>query len=130
MLATGCTHLWDTKGAIARKAIGHATAADIDLLDATSRREVFWARIFLCLYVPGVLFTTWYFALLGLPALRKIIATSLHAVLSSGPLTVAGAAGAIALILAVASTGYVLRGLAQTLARNCRQVIAGRQITI
>jgi putative peptide zinc metalloprotease protein len=128
VLATGCKHLWDTKGAIARKAIGRATAEDLALLAATGRRETFWAKIFLCLYVPGILFTTWYFAVFAVPALSKIIATSLDAVVASGPWSAVGAAGAIAFTLAVASTAYVLWGLGQTLARICRQVILRHQI--
>ena len=125
VLATGCKHLWDVKGAISRKTVGRATAGDLALLDAVTRREIFWARIFLCLYAPGVLVTTGYFVIFALPAVRKIIATSLRAVFSDGLLSVTGAAGAIAFLLAVASTGYVLWGLARTLARICRQLISG-----
>ena len=128
VLATGCKRLWDTKGAIARKSVSHATAEDLALLAGVSRRETFWAKIFICLYVPGVLFTTWYFVVFGLPALRKIIETSLGALLTRGPLSLVGAAGAFALILAVASTTYVLWGLARTIARMCRQVTVRRHI--
>jgi hypothetical protein len=120
VLATGCKHLWDVKGAISRKTVGRATAGDLALLDAVTRREIFWARTFLCLYAPGVLVTTGYFVIFALPAVRKIIATSLRAVSADGLLSVTGAAGAIAFLLAVASTGYVLWGLARTLARICR----------
>jgi putative peptide zinc metalloprotease protein len=121
VLATGCKHLWDTKGAISRQAVSQATAEDLALLEAVGRREIFWAKIFLCLYAPGVLFTTWYFAAYALPALRKITMTALHAAISS-PVSISGAAGAIAFALTVASTSYVLWGLARTLSRIGRRL--------
>jgi putative peptide zinc metalloprotease protein len=123
VLATGCKHLWDTKGAISRRAVRQATAEDLALLEAVGRREIFWAKIFLCLYAPGVLFTTWYFVVYALPALRKITMTALHAAISS-PLSMSGAAGAIAFALTVASTCYVLWGLARTFSRIGRQLSA------
>jgi putative peptide zinc metalloprotease protein len=126
VLATGCKNLWDTKGAIARKAIGRATAGDLALLETTGRREILWARIFLCLYVPGVLLTTGYFAAFALPAIRKILSTSLDAAIAS-PVSLDGAAGAAAFMLTVASTAFVLQGLARTLARLCRQLIIRHQ---
>lgn len=117
VLATGCKHLWDTKGAIGRQAVGRATAEDLALLEATGRREIFWAKLFLCLYGPGVLVTSWYFVVYALPALRKITMTALHAAISS-PLTVSGAAGAIAVTVTVASAVYVLWGLARILSKT------------
>ena len=128
VLATGGKHLWDTKGAISRKAVGRATAADLALLASVGRREIFWAKIFLCLYAPGVLFTTWYFVAYALPAWRKITVTALHAAISR-PVSLSGAAGAIAVALTVASTGYVLWGLARTLSRIGRQLLESRPVT-
>jgi putative peptide zinc metalloprotease protein len=123
VLATGCKHLWDTKGAIARHAVRRATAGDLALLSTVGRRELFWAKVFLGLYAPGVLFTAWYFTAFGLPAMRKILTTALGAVLSSGPLSLIGAAGALAFALTAASSAFVLWGLAQSLARMARQLI-------
>ena len=123
VLATGCKHLWDTKGAISRQAVSRATAEDLALLEAVGHREIFWAKIFLCLYAPGVLFTTWYFVGYALPALRKITTTALHAAISS-PVSISGAAGAIAFALTVASTSYVLWGLTRTLSRIGRRFTA------
>jgi hypothetical protein len=128
VLATGCKNLWDTKGAIARKAIGRATADDLALLETAGRREILWARIFLCLYAPGVLLTTGYFAAFALPAIRKILSTSLDAAIAS-PVSLDGAAGAAAFTLTVASTAFVLWGLARTLARLCCQLIIRHQAT-
>jgi len=123
VLATGCKHLWDTKGAVSRQAVSQATAEDVALLEAVGRREIFWAKIFLWLYAPGVLFTMWYFVAYALPALRKITMTALHAAISS-PVSISGAAGATAFALTVASTSYVLWGLARTLIRIGRQLTA------
>jgi hypothetical protein len=123
VLATGCRHLWDTKGAVARNAVHAATAEDLALLQTASRREVFWAKVFLGLYLPGVLFTAWYFAAFGLPAVRKIITTALGAVLSRGLLSPLGAAGAFAFAFTAASSAFILWGLAQSLARMARQII-------
>jgi putative peptide zinc metalloprotease protein len=122
VLATGCKHLWDTKDAIARNAVRRATAGDLALLSTAGRREVFWAKVFLGLYAPGVLFTAWYLAAFGLPAARKITTTSLDAVLSSGLLSPLGAAGAFAFAITAASSAFVLWGLARSLARMARQV--------
>jgi hypothetical protein len=121
LLATGCKHLWNTKGAITRKAIRRATTEDLTLLESVGSREILWAKIFLGLYVPGVLSTGWYFVVYALPALRKLTATSLLALLSGGPFTATGAAGGIAFLVTAASTGYVLWGLARTLGRACGQ---------
>lgn len=117
VVATGCMHLWYAKGAVARRTIGRATATDTTLLSTIARREVFWAKVFLYLYVPGVLWTTWYFLTYAVPALRKLLATSLHAVTANGLTSAAGAAGAIAFAVTSASTLYILSGLARTLWR-------------
>lgn len=121
VLATGCRNLWDTKGALARRTVGRATAADRALLAAASPREIRWAKVFLGLYVPGVLLTTWYFAVFAVPATRKIVSASISGLISSGPWSLAGAAAWTALIITVASAAFVLVGLARTLARIVRQ---------
>ncbi len=123
VLATGCKNLWGTKGAVVRRAMRRATDEDVALLDTIGGPEIRWAKIFLCLYVPGALWTGWYFLSFGLPALHRILATSLHAVFTDGLLSPAGAAGAVAFILAVASTGFVLSGLLRSLVRLGRRLI-------
>jgi putative peptide zinc metalloprotease protein len=122
-LATGCKNLWGTKGAVARRAMRRATGEDLALLDSVGGREIRWAKVFLCLYVPGVLWTGWYFFSFGLPALRRIVTTALHAVFTDGLLSSAGAAGAVAFLLAVASTGFVLWGLLRSMVRLGRRLI-------
>lgn len=122
VLATGCKHLWATKGAIARQTIGRATAGDRKLLGSVSRREIGWARVFLCLYLPGVVFTAWYFVVFALPAVRKLITMSARAAFSGGAPAAARVAGGIALLITAASLGYILWGLARTMIRVVRQL--------
>jgi putative peptide zinc metalloprotease protein len=122
VLATGCKHLWATKGAAARRAIGRATAEDLELLGSVSRREIGWARVFLCLYLPGVVFTAWYFVVFALPAVRRIITMSATAAFSGSAPLAASVAGGIALLITTASFGYILWGLARTTVRIVRQL--------
>jgi hypothetical protein len=124
VLATGCRNLWDTKGALARRAIGRATMADLAVLAAAGPREIRWARVFLGLYAPGVLLTTWYFAVFAVPATQKIARASISELISSGPWSLAGAAAGTALTITAASAAFVLAGLARSLARIIRQAHA------
>ena len=105
---SGCRNLWATKGAVARRAIGRAGAADLDHLDGVSGTEIRWARAYLALYLPGVVGATWYLVTFALPALGQIVAMSVAAVVDNGPLTLIGAAGVLATVLAVVPTGLVL----------------------
>ncbi len=122
VVATGCRNLWATKGAVARRAIGRATADDQTLLAAVGRREIRWARVYLLLYVPGVAWTCWYFAGFAVPAIRRLLAMSIAAIMESGPVSPVGAAGLVALVATVASTGYVLWGAARTVVRLAGQL--------
>jgi len=56
VLATisGSRNLWALKTATFRRAIGHATTDDQNLLAAASRRERSWAIAYLTLYLPGL----------------------------------------------------------------------------
>ena len=121
VVASGCKNLWGTKGALARRTIGRATHEDQTLLETVGRREIFWAKIFLCLYVPGALWSAWYFVIYVVPALRRIIVMSRNAVAANGLLSLAGAAGAVAFVATLGSTAYILWGLIRTLARLSRR---------
>lgn len=122
VLATGSKHLWATKGAVARRAIGRATAEDRELLASVSRREIGWARVFLCLYLPGVVLTFWYFVVFAVPAVRKLITMSASAAFSGDAPVAASVAGGVALLITTASSGYILWGLARTMIRVVRQL--------
>jgi putative peptide zinc metalloprotease protein len=123
VLATGCRNLWGTKGAVARRAIGRASAEDRALLETVDRKEIRWARVYLFLYLPGVLWTAWYFTVFAVPALRRLVAMSLDAVAAHGPLNPLGVAGLLAIVVTVASTGFVLWGVARTAVRLVRMVV-------
>ena len=123
VVATGCRNLWGTKGAVARSAVRRASAEDRALLDTVDRKEVFWARVYLFLYVPGVVWTAWYFAVFAVPAVRRLLAMSVDALATHGPVSPVGAAGVLALAVTVASTGFVLWGVARTAARLTGQLL-------
>jgi hypothetical protein len=113
-VTTGCRNLWASKGAVARRMLGRATDEDLAHLATVSDTETRWARAYLVLYVPGVAWATWYFAAFALPALGKILQMSVLAVVDNGLLTLAGAAGAVAAVLAVVPTGLVLVSAARS----------------
>ena len=123
VVATGCRNLWGTKGAVARRAIGRASTADRVLLETVDRKEIRWARVYLFLYVPGVLWTAWYFTVFAVPALRRLVAMSLDGVATHGPLSLLGLAGLLAIAVTVASTGFVLWGVARTAVRLVRLLV-------
>ncbi len=127
VVATGCKNLWATKGAVARRAIRRATPDDVALLDTIGHREIFWARVFLCLYVPGMLWSGWYFLGYGAPALVRILVTSLAAATTHGLTSPAGEAGVLAFMLAAASTAYVLWGLVRSVSRLGRRRLVWRR---
>ncbi len=129
VVATGCRNLWAAKGAVARRLIRRATPEDNTLLDTLGRREVAWARIYLVLYVPGVVWTAWYFTVFGVPAIAKLAGMSLAALRTYGLFTPLGAAGAAALALTTASSGFIVVGLVRTAVRLARQVM-GRTVHI
>lgn len=123
VLATGCRNLWDTKGAVARRAIHRATPADLALLSTIGRRDIVCARIYLLLYVPGVAWTVWYFAAYGVPSMYGIGVMAVDAVRDAGVLSLSGAAGVAALVLMGVTTIFLLRGLVRAAVRVVGQVI-------
>lgn len=125
VLATRTKHLWDTKGALARAAIRRATVEDRALLSTVDRRERRWAAVFLCLYLPGVAWTAWYFTTFAVPVLVRITTMAFRTMVADGVDSVSGATGAIALVLAVASTTYLVWGLGRTIVRLGRRVRSG-----
>jgi putative peptide zinc metalloprotease protein len=126
VVATGCRNLWAAKGAVARRLIRRATPQDSALLGTLGRREVAWAHVYLVLYVPGVVWTAWYFTVFGVPAIAKLAGMSLAALTTHGLFTPFGAAGAAALALTTASTGFIVLGLVRTAIRLTRQVMGHR----
>jgi hypothetical protein len=123
VVATGCRNLWAAKGAVARRLIRRTTPEDSALLGALGRREVAWARVYLMLYIPGVVWTAWYFTVFGVPAIAKLAGMSLAALATYGLFTPLGAAGAAALALTIASSSFIALGLVRTAVRLTRQVM-------
>lgn len=122
VVATRCRNLWGTKGAVARRAIGRATADDLTLLGSVHVREIRWAWLYLFLYVPGVAWTVWYFATFALPATVRLASMSIAAIGSHGVLSLVGAAGLLALAITATTTAFILRGLVRTTTRLVRDI--------
>jgi hypothetical protein len=121
-LATRSRNLWATKGAVARSAVGRATAEDHALLAATDPREVRWARLYLFLYLPGVLWATWYLVQFGIPTVRRLVDLSLHAI-AAGPVSLAALGGFAALALCLGPLCWTLWGVAGSAARTVRLLL-------
>jgi hypothetical protein len=120
-LATRSRNLWATKGAVARNAVGRATAEDRALLAATDAREVRWAKLYLALYLPGVLWATWYLVHFGLPTVLRLVDLSRHAI-AAGPITLGGLGGFAALAVCLGPLGWTLWGVAGSAARTVRLI--------
>ncbi|MCP2329670.1 hypothetical protein HDA40_008177 [Hamadaea flava] len=123
VVATRCRNLWDTKGALARRSIGRATAADLTLLASVGRRDIVCGRIYLLLYFPGVAWTVWYFSAYGVPSTYRIATMAVHAVRDAGVLSASGAAGVAALCLMAVTTTILLRGLVRAAMQLVRQIV-------
>lgn len=127
LVLTGCRNLWQTKGAVARQLIGRATAADLTHLAGTSRAEMVIARAYLALYLPGALWTAWYFAVLAIPAAVRLVTLSAAAIAEQGMFSLLGLAGAVTILVEVISMGFIVVGLARTGARIVRQLRSVRR---
>ena len=95
-----------TKGAVARSVLRRATLDDRRLLAGTSRREVTWAKLYLILYLPGVVWATWYLVEFGIPTIRRITDLSVGAITADGLLSGAGLSGAAAPALCFGPLGW------------------------
>lgn len=130
VVATGCRNLWGTKGAVARRAIGRATADDLSLLASVRPSEIRWAWLYLFLYVPGVAWTVWYFVTFALPATIRLAGMSIDAVGDHGAGSLLGLAGIVALAITATTTVFVLRGVVRTIARLAKNIWPGRPATV
>jgi hypothetical protein len=110
-VATGCKNLWATKGGLIRRALGRLTPEDVAHLQAVDARELKWARVYLALYVPGVLYAIYYFAAFAVPGALHMISLGAVQANDSGLLSMAGAAGALSIVIIGASMGYGIWGV-------------------
>ena len=122
-LATRSRNLWATKGAVARTAVGRATAEDRALLAATDAREVRWAKLYLFLYLPGVLWATWYLVQFGIPTILRLVDLSLLAIAAHGPVSLGGLSGFTALALCLGPLCWTLWGVAGSVTRTVRLIL-------
>ena len=112
---------------MARRLIGRATPDDLAHLDAVGRREARWGAAYLALYVPGVIWGTWYYVKFALPAIWLILRMSADAVVQHGLLSPLGLAGAVSALLCAVPNVLMMYGAMRSAARVLRTTIIGAQ---
>jgi putative peptide zinc metalloprotease protein len=122
VLATGSRNIWGAKSALLRGLVRRDTAADRALLTGLGPREVRWAKVFLALYVPGVLLVTWYAVVFLIPAVARLVRIALHGLVDHGIASLTGGAAAASLAITAASTIFIGYGLARNVSRLVRRV--------
>jgi hypothetical protein len=122
-LATRSRNLWAVKGAVARAVVRRATADDRRLLAVTSPRELRWAKLYLLLYLPGVVWATWYLIEFGIPSIKRIAELSAGAISADGLFSPAGLTGAAALALCFGPLGWTMWGVAGNAGRTARRLL-------
>ncbi|WP_132126393.1 hypothetical protein [Actinocrispum wychmicini] len=119
LVVTGRKNLWAMKGAVARRLIRRPSAEDAELLAAAGPKDIFWARFYLVLYLPGVAVATWYFVVFRLQAMVSMLRLS-WAALDGGVWSAAG--GVLAIVLIVVPTGIGLLGAGRSAVRTVREL--------
>ena len=122
-LATRSRNLWAVKGAVARAVVNRATADDRRMLAVTNPREVKWAKLYLLLYLPGVVWATWYLVAFGIPSIKRIAELSAGAINADGLFSLTGWTGAAALALCFGPLGWTLWGVARNGGRTARRLL-------
>jgi len=122
-LATRSRNLWATKGAVARQLVRRGTPADRELLNSINRREVRWAAVYLVLYVPGVVWATWYLVVFGVPSILRIVHLSVGSIRTDGLPSVAGLGAVLALLLCLGPLAWTVSGVVGNAARVVRNVV-------
>lgn len=113
LVISGSRNLWALKGALARQLIRRPTPDDSALIENSRRAEIWWARCYLVLYLPGIAMAVWFYLRFSLRATLKVIRMAWDALTQSGiSLTAAGAA--VALLLIVIPTSIGLFGAARS----------------
>jgi hypothetical protein len=108
--ATGTKTLWASKGALLRRNLGRATAADRRQLAEAGPRELKWARIYLLFYVPGIALALAYAAYYAVPGLIAVLKLCVAPIRAHGLTTLSAWAGIVALLLVVVPSVITLTG--------------------
>ncbi|MGB2571181.1 hypothetical protein ACPFP2_22440 [Micromonospora citrea] len=125
--ATGSRRLWVVKGAVLRRWLRRESTEDRDVLATVTRRELAWARLFVVLYVPGLLYAAGYLVYFGIPGLLRVLGMAVGAIRDSGLGSLAGWSGVAALVFIFLPTAIALTGAARTGLGLLRQVARRRR---
>ncbi|MEV4481363.1 hypothetical protein [Micromonospora coxensis] len=112
--ATSSRNLWVLKGAVLRQWLRRETAADRAALADATARELRWAKIFVCLYVPGLVYALGYLAYFGIPGSLRILGMAVGAIRDPGLTTLAGWSGVAALVFVFLPASLALGGAARS----------------
>ncbi|SCL68169.1 hypothetical protein GA0070606_4727 [Micromonospora citrea] len=112
--ATSSRNLWVLKGALLRRWIRRETAADRTTLADATARELRWAKVFVCLYVPGLVYALGYLAYFGIPGSLRILRMAVGAIEDPGLTTLAGWSGVAALVFVFLPASLALGGAARS----------------
>ena len=82
-----------------------------------------WAKLYLLLYLPGVVWATWYLVEFGIPTIMRIADLSVGAITADGLLSLAGLSGAAALALCFGPLGWTIWGVGHSAGRTGRQLV-------
>jgi putative peptide zinc metalloprotease protein len=126
LVLTGRKNLWALKGAIVRQLIRRTNAEDDELLAAGGPADIFSARCYLLLYVPGVAIACWYYFAFRLQAAFRLIELSWSEI-AAAFLNAIG--GVLAILLIIVPTVIGLVGAGRSTVRGIRQLTRPRQET-
>ena len=111
LVLTNSKNLWELKGAVFRRLIRRDNPRDLELIAAATSRELFWARVYLLLYIPGVTIAFSYYFGFTLRTTIQVIGLALSAVPTGG---LAAIGGVIALLVILVPMGFGLTGAARS----------------
>ncbi|MFI9384434.1 hypothetical protein [Kutzneria sp. NPDC052558] len=117
---TNSKNLWELKGAVFRTLIRRANPHDRELIAEATPRELFWARAYLVLYIPGVTIAFSYYFGFTLRATLRVIELALSAIPTGG---LAAIGGVLALLVILVPMGFGLTGAARSAITALRRTL-------
>lgn len=130
LVLTGSRNLWTLKGALARRLIRRTTTEDELVIDDARPREVFWARFYLGLYLPGIAFACWYYVTFRIRATIRLIELSLHSIRDAASVNLLFLGGILALLLILVPLSVGLIGALRSAYRTLSGMIRQRPVAV